>query len=52
MSFNSHNSDNIEIKPRFKLISNFSQTDILEKIESGLPNQKEVNGILKGNHVF
>tara|TARA_R110001592_G_scaffold126028_2_gene336545 strand:- start:3099 stop:3626 length:528 start_codon:yes stop_codon:yes gene_type:complete len=52
MSFNSHNSDNIEIKPRFKLISNFSQKDIIEKIKVALPNQKEVNGILKGNHIF
>lgn len=52
MPFNSHNSDNIEIKPRFKLVSNFSKEDILQKIELALLKQKEVNGIVKGNHVF
>jgi hypothetical protein len=52
MSFNSHNSDNIELKPRFKLISNFNQSEILEKINIALPKQQEVLGIVKGNHVF
>jgi hypothetical protein len=52
MSFNSHNSDNIEIKPRFKLVSIFSQKEIIEKIKIALPIQKKVEGNIKGNHVF
>ncbi|MCB9360098.1 MAG: hypothetical protein H6587_01065 [Flavobacteriales bacterium] len=52
MPFNSHNSDNIEIKPRFKLVSTFSQKEIFEKIKITLPSQKEVEGTIKGNHVF
>jgi hypothetical protein len=52
MPFNSHNSDNIEIKPRFKLITSFSNDEVLEKVRVALPKQSEVIGILKGNHVF
>ena len=52
MSFNSHNSDNIEIKPRFKLISSFSEKDILDKIKLAIPEQDKIEGIAKGNHVF
>lgn len=52
MLFNSHNSDNIEIRPRFKLISKFSKDEVIEKVREALPKQKEVKGITRGNHIF
>ncbi|MCB0409813.1 MAG: hypothetical protein KDD29_06305 [Flavobacteriales bacterium] len=50
--FNSHNSDNIEIRPRFKLVSKFSKDEIITKIKTELPNQDEVKATIKGNHIF
>jgi len=52
MLFNSHNSDNIEIRPRFKLFSDFGSEEILEKINKALPEQSDVVGIVKGTHAF
>ena len=52
MKFNSHNSDNIEIRPRFKLISTFSNETIIQKITETLPLQKKVEGVIKGTHAF
>lgn len=52
MLFNSHNSDNIEIKPRFKLISSFSKEDVIQKINNSLPKQEMVEADFKGNHYF
>lgn len=50
--FNSHNKDNIEIRPRFKLITEFSEKEVLDKIEEALPKQTEVKGYIKGTHGF
>ncbi|MCB0403075.1 MAG: hypothetical protein KDD41_13390 [Flavobacteriales bacterium] len=50
--FNSHNADNIEIRPRFKLISVRSNEEVLDKIEEALPKQKEVLGQRSKNHIF
>ncbi len=50
--FNSHNKDNIEIRPRFKLISQFTDEQILTKIENALPKQEEVLGKISKRHVF
>ena len=52
MLINSHNKDNIEIRPRFKLISDYDKDDIINKITTALPNQTEVVGVVKGNHFF
>lgn len=52
MLINSHNKDNIEIRPRFKLISVYDKGYIIKKITSALPQQTEVIGIVKGNHFF
>ena len=52
MLFNSHNSDNIEIRPRFKLISKFSTNEVIKKITEALPKQSIVEGTVKGNHIF
>lgn len=52
MLFNSHNSDYIEIKPRFKLISTFSKDEIIQKINTALPKQQIVEADFKGNHFF
>lgn len=50
--FNSHNTDNIEIRPRFRLISTKRQDDIVSRINVALPKQKEVVGLYKGDHFF
>ena len=52
MLINSHNKDNIEIRPRFKLISVYDKDDIIKKIKDTLPKQSEVVGFVKGNHFF
>ena len=52
MLFNSHNSDNIEIRPRFKLISTLEKDDIISKIQKMLPTQSEIIGVIKGSHIF
>lgn len=52
MPFNSHNSDSIEIRPRFKLISKQSKDDVIAKIKEALPKQNEVVADAKGNHIF
>lgn len=52
MLINSHNKDNIEIRPRFKLISNYDKDDIIAKITDALPQQTEIMGVVKGNHFF
>lgn len=50
--FNSHNKDNIEIRPRFRLISSLGEKEILERIDKALPLQDDVKGIVKGDHAF
>ena len=50
--FNSHNKDNIEIKPRFRLISEIAVEDVIIKIKEALPLQKDVVGEVKGHHAF
>jgi hypothetical protein len=50
--FNSHNSDNIEIRPRFRLISNLSKDEILNRVKEALPKQNEVKGEVTKDHVF
>lgn len=50
--FNSHNADNIEIRPRFKLISVFGKDEVIEKVKVALPKQSEVKGAIKDNHIF
>ena len=52
MLFNNHNSDNIEVRPRFKLISAYDNEKILEKVKIALSKQSDVEGIVKGNHAF
>jgi len=52
MLFNSHNSDNIEIRPRFKLITTLNDEVVIKKIVDGLPKQSMVEGSAKGNHIF
>lgn len=52
MSFNSHNSDNIEIKPRFKLISTLTKQEVIQRINESLPKQTLVEADFKGNHFF
>lgn len=50
--FNSHNTDNIEIRPRFKLISVYNKEEVLDKIKEAIPKQKDVVGEVSKNHVF
>lgn len=52
MSFNHHNADHVEIRPRFKLISTHSNAEVLIRIQKMLPHQNEINAKIKGNHVF
>jgi hypothetical protein len=52
MPFNSHNKDKIEIKPRFKLVSQLPNDEVFSRIKKALPNQQHVEGEVKGNHVF
>jgi hypothetical protein len=50
--FNSHNRDHIEIRPRFRLISNFTDLEILDRINTALPKQNDVIGNISDHHVF
>ena len=50
--FNSHNKDNIEIRPRFKLLSNLEENIILDRVKTALPTQIEVKGQINGTHCF
>jgi len=52
MPFNSHNSDNVEIRPRFKLLSIRTKEEAIDRIKDALPRQKEVIADVKGNHIF
>ncbi len=53
MAFNTHNTDDIEIRPRFKLLSkNNTDKQVLEKLKTALPQQNNIMGKLKGTHVF
>jgi len=52
MPFNSHNIDVLEIKPRFKLISQLPTEEIFSRIRKALPKQLNVEGEVKGTHVF
>jgi len=53
MAFNTHNTDDIEIRPRFKLHSKTISSDvIMTKLEDALPKQTNVIGKIKGTHVF
>ena len=53
MPFNTHNTDDIEIRPRFKLVSKSNNDKkILDKIKESLSNQTQVIGKIKGTHVF
>ena len=53
MAFNTHNTDDIEIRPRFKLLSKMNTAkDVLNKVEKLLPNQNKVVGKIKGSHIF
>ncbi|HRN42832.1 MAG: hypothetical protein KF732_00210 [Flavobacteriales bacterium] len=52
MPFNSHNIDVFEIKPRFKLISQLPTEEIFNRIRQALPQQQNVEGEVKGTHVF
>ncbi len=50
--FNSHNKDNIEIRPRFRLLTCFTEKDVLDRILNSLPKQQDVVGEVKGSHAF
>jgi len=50
--FNSHNKDNIEILPRFRLITNLTEEEVLLRISKALPKQEDVKGEVKGSHAF
>jgi hypothetical protein len=50
--FNSHNKDNIEIRPRFKLLSDLEENIILNRLSIALPLQSEVKGHVDGDHCF
>lgn len=50
--FNSHNKDNVEIRPRFRLISSLDEKVILGRIDKAIPLQSDVLGIIKGDHAF
>lgn len=53
MAFNTHNTDDIEIRPRFKLLSKkYTNDQVLENIKIALPTQSNVDGKVKGTHVF
>jgi len=53
MAFNTHNTDEIEIRPRFKLIStSYSDKELLERVKNALPKDVTVIGKVKGSHVF
>ncbi len=53
MAFNTHNSDDIEIRPRFKILSKKnSDQQVLEKLRNALPLQNKVVGKIKGTHAF
>lgn len=53
MAFNTHNTDDIEIRPRFKLISNsYSGKELLARVKNALPKDVTVIGKVKGTHVF
>lgn len=50
--FNSHNKDNIEIRPRFRLITTFTVEDVLNKVKEAIPHQNEVIGHVSDHHIF
>ena len=50
--FNSHNKDNIEIRPRFKLISEMEENLILDRVSLALPLQSEIIGTVNQDHIF
>lgn len=53
MAFNTHNTDDIEIRPRFKLVSRkYTDKEVLERLKNALPLQNNVIGKIKGTHVF
>lgn len=53
MAFNTHNTDDIEIRPRFKLLSkNSTDKEVLDKVKKAIPIQDKVVGKVKGSHVF
>jgi len=52
MPFNTHNKDNIEVRPRFKLVTKKSPDAVLKKIMEESPKEHDVNLKVKGNHVF
>ncbi|MGB0882188.1 MAG: hypothetical protein ACPGSO_04495 [Vicingaceae bacterium] len=53
MAFNTHNTDDIEIRPRFKLLSkSYSSKELLERVEKAIPKDKTIVGKAKGTHVF
>jgi len=53
MAFNTHNTDDIEIRPRFKLISNsYTGKDLLQRVKNAVPKDPTVIGKVKGTHVF
>jgi len=53
MAFNTHNTDDIEIRPRFKLISkSYTSKELLERVKNALPKDVTIIGKVKGTHVF
>ncbi len=53
MAFNTHNTDDIEIRPRFKLLTkSFSGQELLNRVDNAIPNDNTVIGKVKGTHVF
>jgi len=53
MAFNTHNTDDIEIRPRFKLLSKtYTDSEVLERVKKAIPKQENVIGKIKGSHVF
>ena len=53
MAFNTHNKDEIEIRPRFKLLSSSSAPkEFLEKVKNALPKDSTIVGKIAGDHVF
>jgi len=53
MAFNTHNTDDIEIRPRFKLLSSsFEPKEFLEKIKNAISKDITIVGKIAGDHIF
>ena len=53
MAFNTHNTDDVEIRPRFKLNSSTHAANVfIKRVEKALIKERSIIGNVKGTHIF